>query len=332
MVSLRAGRGANVSAQAVSGSRAADPEAMRPNPQAVSGQSPYTRSLWGDAWRQFRRHRLAMAGAVTFLLFSTATLIGPVIYRVAINAIDFHASMAPPSWSHPFGTNDLGQDMLARVLWGGRISVAVGITAMLMSVTLGTLVGAVSGFFGRTADMLLMRVTDVFISLPQLPLLLLVIYLFRDALARTLGPQLGIFWLIVGVIGALNWMHTARLIRAGFLSVKEKEFMEAARCLGVRTGAQIFRHILPNVLSPVIVSATLSVGSAIIAESTLSFLGLGFPPDVPTWGRLLYDAQNYLELAPHMALFPGLMICLTVLSVNYVGDGLRDALDPQRTV
>jgi peptide/nickel transport system permease protein len=201
---------------------------------------------------------------------------------------------------------------------------------MLMSVTLGTLVGAIAGYFGRTTDMLLMRLTDVFISLPQLPLLLLIIYLFRDRLGRLFGPQVGIFWMIVVVIGGLNWMHTARLIRAGFLSIKEKEFMEAARCIGVRTSGQIFRHILPNVLSPVIVSATLSVGSAIIAESTLSFLGLGFPPDVPTWGRLLYDAQNYLQLAPHMALFPGLMIALTVLSVNYVGDGLRDALDPTR--
>ncbi|TMI82449.1 MAG: ABC transporter permease, partial [Bacillati bacterium ANGP1] len=160
---------------------------------------------------------------------------------------------------------------------------------------------------------------------------LLIIYLFRDRLSRMFGPQVGIFWLIVVVIGGLNWMHTARLIRAGFLSVKEKEFIEAARGLGVGTARQIFRHIMPNVLSPVIVSATLSVGSSIIAESTLSFLGLGFPPDVPTWGRLLYDAQNYLQLAPHMAIFPGLLICLTVLSVNYVGDGLRDALDPTRT-
>ena len=202
--------------------------------------------------------------------------------------------------------------------------------AMLMSVTAGTLMGSISGFFGGTTDMVLMRITDVFISLPSLPLLLLVIYLFRDTLARTFGPQFGIFWLIVGVIGGLNWMPTARLVRAGFLAVKEKEFIEAARSIGVGTISQIFRHILPNVLSPVIVSATLSIGAAIISESTLSFLGLGFPPDTPTWGRLLYDAQNYLDMAPHMAIFPGLMICLAVLSINYVGDGLRDALDPRR--
>jgi peptide/nickel transport system permease protein len=305
---------------------------VRREREAAAAHRQYTRSLWGDAWRRFRRHRLAMVGGTAFFVFCVGTLVGPLVYPVAVNAIDFSASMAPPSHLHPFGTNDLGQDMLARILWGGRVSIAVGITAMLMSVTLGTLVGAASGFFGRTADLVLMRVTDMFISLPQLPLLLLVIYLFRDSLARALGPQLGIFWLIVGVIGGLNWMYTARLIRAGFLAVKEREFIEAARCIGVGTSRQIVRHILPNVLSPVIVSATLSVGTAIIAESTLSFLGLGFPPDVPTWGRLLYDSQNYLQLAPHMALFPGLMICLTVLSVNYVGDGLRDALDPTRTL
>jgi peptide/nickel transport system permease protein len=307
-------------------------EGIRSRLEVVPSGRRYTRTLWGDAWRRFRHHRLAMAGVIAFLFFTAATLAGPLVYHVGINVIDFRASMAPPSSVHPLGTNDLGQDMLARVLGGGRISIAVGITAMLMSVTLGTLVGSISGFFGRTVDMVLMRITDVFISLPQLPLLLLVIYLFRDSLARALGPQLGIFWMIVGVIGALNWMHTARLIRAGFLAIKEREFIEAARCIGVGTAGQIFRHILPNVLSPVIVSATLAVGSAIIAESTLSFLGLGFPPDVPTWGRLLYDAQNYLELAPHMAIFPGLMICLTVLSVNYVGDGLRDALDPTLTL
>ncbi len=292
----------------------------------------YTRSLWGDAWRRFRRHRLAMVGACAFLLLTAATLVGPLVYSVPINAIDFKASMAPPSGGHPFGTNDLGQDMLARVLWGGRISIAVGIAAMIIAVTLGTLVGAISGYFGRTIDMVLMRITDVFISVPVLPLLLLVIYLYRDKLSRMFGPQLGIFWLVVGLIGGLNWMQSARLVRAGFLSIKEKEFIEAARCIGVRTGRQILRHILPNTLSPVIVSATLNVGAAMILEATLSFLGLGFPPDVPTWGRLLYDAQNYLQLAPHMALFPGLMLCLAVLSINYVGDGLRDALDPTKTL
>ena len=287
------------------------------------------RSLWGDARRAFFRHRLATAGAAVFLLLVVATLLGPLLYHVKIEDVDFAAATAPPSLRHPFGTDDLGQDVLARVLWGGRISIAVGLSAMLVAITLGTLVGAVAGFFGGFADSALMRLTDVFISIPQLPLLLLIIYLFRDAITSRIGTGAGIFLLLVGVIGGLNWMSTARLVRAGFLSVREKEYVQAARCLGVPAGRQITRHILPNVLSPVIVAATLSVGSAIIAESTLSFLGLGFPPDVPTWGRMLFDATNYLSMAPWMALFPGLMIFLAVLSINYVGDGLRDALDPR---
>jgi peptide/nickel transport system permease protein len=288
----------------------------------------YARTLWGDAWRRFRRHRLAMAGAFTFLLLTFGCLAGPYVYRVPINAIDFGASMSPPSAAHPFGTNDLGQDMLARVMYGGRISIAVGIAAMLASVILGVLVGAVAGFFGGYVDNILMRITDMFLSFPGLVVLLLVVYLFHDPVTRQLGNQIGTFVLIVGVIGILNWMPTARLVRAGFLAVKEKEFVEAARSVGVGPIKQMGRHILPNVLSPVIVAGTLSVAAAILLESTLSFLGYGFPPDVPTWGRLLYDAQNYLDLAPHMALFPGIMICLAVMSINYVGDGLRDALDP----
>jgi peptide/nickel transport system permease protein len=290
----------------------------------------YARTLWSDAWRRFRRHRLAMAGAATFLLLTFGCVVGPFIYRVPINAIDFRASMSPPSAAHPFGTNDLGQDMLARVLYGGRISIAVGFAAMLTSITLGVLVGAVAGFFGGHIDNVLMRVTDMFLSFPGLVLLLLIVYLFHEPITRHLGTQVGTFVLIVGVIGILNWMPTARLVRAGFLAVKEKEFVEAARSVGVGPVKQMVRHILPNVLSPVIVAGTLSVAAAILLESTLSFLGYGFPPDVPTWGRLLFDAQNYLDLAPHMALFPGIMICLAILSINYVGDGLRDALDPTR--
>jgi len=169
----------------------------------------------------------------------------------------------------------------------------------------------------------------MFLALPQLPLLLLTIYLFRDALNKALGPQMGIFVLVVFIIGLLNWMGTARIVRASFLSLKQKEFVEAANCLGVPRRSIMFRHILPNVLSPIIVSATLAVGAAIILESVLSFLGLGFPPDTPTWGRLLFDAQNFLQLAPHMVIWPGLLIFMTVLSINYMGDGLRDALDPR---
>jgi len=202
---------------------------------------------------------------------------------------------------------------------------------VLIAITLGTFVGAVAGFFGGRIDNALMRVTDLFLALPVLPLLLMVTYLFRDPLKKVFGPELGIFLLIVGVIGALNWMPLARLVRASFLSIKQKEFVEAARCTGASNRRLMMTHILPNTLSAVIVAATVGVGAAIITESALSFLGLGFPPDMPTWGRLLYDAQNFLDLAPHWAIFPGLLIFLTVLSINYIGDGLRDALDPRKT-
>jgi peptide/nickel transport system permease protein len=292
-----------------------------------------SRSLWSNAWTQFRRHRLAVVGLCVFGFLLLTTLIGPLIYRTSAEALDLSASLVGPTTQHPFGTDDLGHDLLARTLIGGRVSMAVGVVAVLIAITLGTLIGSISGFFGGTLDNLLMRITDMFIGLPQLPVLLLVIYLFRDELRTTFGPEAGIFLLIVAVIGALNWMPLARLVRASFLSIKQKEFVEAARCLGASNRRMIIAHILPNTLSAVIVAATVTVGQAIITESTLSFLGLGFPPDVPTWGRLLYDSQNYLDngLGLHWAIFPGLMIFLTVLSINYVGDGLRDALDPRKT-
>ena len=289
------------------------------------------RSLWGDAWRQFRHHRLALGGMVTFATLMLATILGPFVYPVPIDGLDFTSTLRGPSLAHPFGTDELGRDLLARCLYGGRVSIAVGITAVSVAITVGTLVGSLAGFF-RRLDGPLMRFTDLFISLPSLPLLLLVILLFRETLRGLLGPTLGIFILIVLVIGLLNWMGVARLVRAAFLSLKEREFVVAARAGGVPDRRLIVRHILPNALGPVIVAATIGIGAAIITESSLSFLGLGFPPDEPTWGRLLFEAQARLTTAPHLAIFPGLLISLTVLSGNYVGDGLRDALDPRRTV
>ncbi len=289
------------------------------------------RSLWSDAWRQFRRHKLAMFGVVTFTLLLLATLIGPIIWTVPADAIDYSQSLQPPSLQHPFGTDDLGRDLFKRALLGGRVSMAVGVVAVIIAITVGTTIGAVAGMFGGAADSVLMRLTDLFLALPQLPLLLMITYLFRDPLRKAFGPEVGIFLLIVFVIGILNWMALSRLVRAGFLSLKQKEFVEAARCIGAGNRRLITTHILPNTLSAVIVAATIGVGAAIITESALSFLGLGFPPDVPTWGRLLYDAQNFLDLAPWWAIFPGLLIFLTVLSINYIGDGLRDALDPRKT-
>jgi peptide/nickel transport system permease protein len=287
------------------------------------------RTLWGDAWRRFRKHKLAMAGAAVLLFFIFAVLAGPLLWRVDREAIDFAESMTPSSLNHPMGTDDLGRDILARVLYGGRISLAVGLAAMLIAIGTGTVVGALSGFFGGIVDGILMRITDIFLTLPQLPLLLITTYLFRDTLNKLFGPINGIFLLVVVLIGGLSWMTTARVVRGSFLSLKQKEFVEAATCLGIGRASIMFRHILPNVLSPILVAATLEVGNAIIQESVLSFLGLGFPPDTPTWGRLLFDAQNFMKLAPHMVIWPGLMIFLTVLSINYMGDGLRDALDPR---
>ena len=288
------------------------------------------RSLWKDAWWQFRRHRLAMValGTLTFLILFT--LIGPLVYQTKIDVIDFGLSLKGPSADHLLGTDDLGRDLLARLMVGGRVSISVGLTSVLLAITLGTAIGALAGFFGRL-DNPLMRLTDLFLSLPILPLLLVIIYLFRDSLRSAFGPELGIFLMIVAVIGVLTWMPVARLVRASFLSLKQKEFVEAARAIGAKDGRIIVKHILPNVLSPVLVAATIGVGGAILTESTLSFLGLGFPSDVPTWGRILYDARNYLDIAPHWAIFPGLCIFLTVLSINFIGDGLRDALDPRKT-
>jgi peptide/nickel transport system permease protein len=289
-------------------------------------------SLTAEAWRRFRRHRLATFGAAMLATLVFAVVVGPFIYRVPINEIDFKAKLKTPSWAHPMGTDDLGQDLLARMLYGGRISLAVGVAAMLIAITVGTAVGAVSGQAGGSVDNVLMRVTDLFLALPTLPLLLLIVYLFREALRKALGPEAGLFFMIVVVIGGLRWMPVARLVRAQFLSLREKEFVEAARGLGVRPLRQVIRHILPNALGPVIVAASLDVAAAIIAESTLSFLGLGFPPDFPTWGRILADAKDNLDFAPHWAMFPGTAIFITVLSINYLGDGLRDALDPRKVL
>jgi peptide/nickel transport system permease protein len=296
--------------------------------QALDAYPP--RTLWSDVWRRYCRHRLAMVGTVVMLILGIATLVGPIVYPVPIDDIDFAVKLTGPSLAHPFGTDDLGQDLLARILYGGRISMAVGLVAMLIAILLGMVIGALAGFFGGVFDSILMRLTDLFLSLPQLPLLLLVVFLFRDRMRQAFGPELGIFILIVSVIGGLRWMQPARLVRASFLALKEKEFVEAARCVGVPNAWLIVRHILPNALSPVIVAATLGVGSAILAESSISFLGLGFPPDMPTWGRILSDAKDYLDSAPHWALFPGLIIFLAVISINYIGDGLRDALDPRK--
>ncbi len=312
----------------MAGSTPASPTAdARPLGKAVASVSP-----WAEAWKRFKRHRLAYWSLWVLGTLVLAVLVGPLLYKVGINDIDFKARLAGPSAQHPLGTDDLGRDLLARMLYGGRISLAVGLMAMLMAISVGVLIGAIAGIARGWIDSALMWLTDLFLSLPQLPLLLLLIFLFRDPLKKMFGLELGIFILIVVVIGGFRWMPVARLVRAQFFSLREKEFVEAARALGASTTRQVVRHILPNSLGPVIVAASIDVAAAIIAESTLSFLGLGFPPDIPTWGRILYDGRDYMDLAMHWALFPGLAIFITVLSINFIGDGLRDALDPRRVL
>jgi peptide/nickel transport system permease protein len=296
------------------------------------GKATRSVSPWAEAWRRFKRHRLAYWSLWLLGLLVLAVLLGPLFYKVGINDVDFQARLAPPSWKHPLGTDDLGRDILARMLYGGRISLAVGLAAMLMAITVGVVIGAIAGISRGWVDAALMWVTDLFLSLPQLPLLLLLIFLFREPLKQAFGLEVGIFILIVVVIGGFRWMPVARLVRAQFFSLREKEFVEAARALGASVPRQVVRHILPNSLGPVIVAATIDVAAAIIAESTLSFLGLGFPPDIPTWGRILYDGRDYMDIAMHWALFPGLAIFITVLTINFIGDGLRDALDPRRVL
>jgi peptide/nickel transport system permease protein len=297
---------------------------------AVAATRRAPTSPWREAWRRFRKHRMAVVSAIVLTLLILSVLFGPLVWTLAIDDIDFTARLQGPTWAHPFGTDDLGQDILARVLYGGRISLAVGFAAMTVAVLVGVTVGAVAGMSRGRTDTALMWLTDLFLSLPELPLLLLIIYLFRDALTKVVGVEMGVFILIVSVIGGFRWMPVARLVRAQFFSLREKEFVEAARALGASRTRIVMQHILPNSLGPVIVAGTIDVAAAIIAESTLSFLGLGFPPDTPTWGRLLFDAKDNLDFAPHWAIFPGLMIFLTVLTINFVGDGLRDALDPRR--
>lgn len=281
------------------------------------------------AWRRFRRNRLAIFGLCLLGIMVVIVLVGPFIYTASPIKTDPINGYQKPFGKFPLGTDDVGRDILARILYGGRISLAVGIAAMVVAISLGTLVGAFAGFYGGWLDFALMRITDMFQSLPVVPILLLITYLFRDEVRKVFGADVGIFLMVVGVIGALNWMTNARLVRSAFLALRERDFVEASRALGVNKYPIMFKHILPNAIGPIVVAATLNVGQAIITESTISFLGLGFPPDTPTWGKLAADGRDFVDIAPHVVLLPAFLIFLTVLAVNFVGDGLRDAVDPR---
>ncbi len=292
------------------------------------------RSHWRDVWMQFKTHGGALGGMFVFLALIAFVALGPLVWTVDPTYVNPDAAKMimtrnkPPSFEWPLGTDQLGRDMLARMMAGGQVSIAVGLVAMSIAIVLGTTVGVLAGLFKRL-DGPLMRLTDMVLALPLLPLLLVMVFLFRDALGRALGTETGTFVLIVGAIGMTSWMQAARIVRGEVLALKEREFVLAARSIGTPPHRMILRHILPNVISPVMVAATLGIAGAIITESALSFLGLGFPPDFPTWGRLLFEGVEYMQLYPERVLWPGLAISLTVLSVNYIGDGLRDALDPR---
>ena len=285
-------------------------------------------SYWGDVWLQFKKHKGALLGAIIFFGIVMSVMLGPLLWPFEPNAIDIRSRNQGPSLLHPFGTDQLGRDTFSRMIAGGRTSITVGLAAMFLALILGTLIGVIAGYF-KKLDGILMRFTDLFLSLPLLPLLLLMMFLFREPLSVSYGPEKGMFILIVFAIGVTSWMPTARIVRGDVLAIKQREFVMAARSIGTPDQKIILRHILPNILSPILVSATLGIANAIITESALSFLGLGFPPDFPTWGRLLNDAVDYLQLHPERVMWPGLAISLTVLSINFLGDGLRDALDPR---
>ncbi len=268
-------------------------------------------------WPQLRQHRLAVASLIIVTLMTLICFAAPLIAPYEFDAIDLERIRQAPSLEHWMGTDDLGRDLLTRVLFGGRISILIGILAALFGTALGTLVGAVGGFYGGRIDNILMRITDVTYSIPTLPLLIIL-----SSYTQATGTSMAL------IIGLLSWMATARVVRGEVLSIKQMLYVEAARSLGASNLRIITRQILPNALGPIVVSATLAVGYAIILESSLSFLGLGVQPPVPTWGNLLMDAQSTMATKPWLTIFPGIAILLVVLSVNFIGDGLQDALDP----
>ncbi|MGH7727831.1 MAG: ABC transporter permease [Vulcanimicrobiaceae bacterium] len=279
-------------------------------------------------WKRFRRHKLALVGAVVIVLITLVAIFAQQLAPADPNFIDqAHWSgypLAPGVAGHILGTDENGRDLLSRLMFGARISLMVGFFAVIMELVIGTVIGAVAGYYGRWVDYWLMRLTDVFLSIPLLPLLLVLTAIVS---ATSSKAALG-FGVIVVIIGGLSWPSVARLVRASFLSLREKEFCEAARALGNRDGRIIFRHLLPNAVAPIIVQGTLDVANVIILESTLSFLGFGIQPPTASWGNMLANAESNMAIAPWVAIFPGLCILVTVLAINYLGDGMRDALDP----
>ena len=290
-------------------------------------------SLGQLVWRRFRRHKMAMFGALTLILLIVYSFGGALVLPESYaNFVDTSLRLTGPSAQHPFGTDTIGRDVLARTIYGGQISLIIGLLAVLIENIIGILVGALAGYYGGLIDSLLMRITEAMLNIPEIFLLIVMAKFFGGQI-----PELELFGrtfsgsviMIVLIIGFTSWMYLARIVRAQFLSLKENEFILAARATGTSNFEIIFRHILPNSIAPIIVTATLGVANAILAEAYISFLGLGVQPPTATWGNMLDGANNYLESAPWLWFFPGLLILLTVLSINFLGDGLRDAIDPR---
>ncbi len=289
------------------------------------------RSLKRIVWNSFRRHKPAMVGLTIIAILVLAAVFAPIITPYEPEKTDLDTILAPPSREHLMGTDELGRDLLTRLLYGGRISLVIGVMAMALAVTLGTVVGGLAGFYGGWVDNLLMRLVDMMLAFPSLFILVILALALRDLPIEALrGTAFASVFSIVLVIAVLSWMSVARLVRASFLSIKEREFILAARCVGTPNVWIMVRHMFPNAISPIIVAATFRVATSVITESGLSYLGFGVQPPTPTWGNMLKNAQAQMTRAPWTAIFPGLMIFVTVIAINFIGDGLRDAFDPRK--
>jgi peptide/nickel transport system permease protein len=280
-----------------------------------------SKTLFQIFTRRFFRHKLAVASLIVLFLLYLFAILAPFVTPYNFDAIDLKNSNNPLSLEHIMGTDELGRDELTRIIYGGRISLMVGTVVALMASMIGTAIGVLAGYYGKVLDNILMRFTDLILSLPLLPLLIVV--------AAVRGP--GMVGIIV-ILAILTWTYVARLVRASFLSIREEDYVQAARAVGASDIRIIFRHMLPNAVAPIIVNTTLMVGTAILIESVLSYLGFGIQPPTPSWGNMLYNAKTTMRLYPWLTYFPGLMIVITVLCFNFVGDGLRDALDPKQTI
>lgn len=311
----------------------ADSQDIPPQIAHLNSFEDYFQPPWKRTLRRFLKHRMAIVGTLILTSLLMYIILGSVIYTEDdANYNDTSIMLNKPSDAHPFGTDTVGRDVLARTIYGGQISLMIGVFAVIVSITLGTVIGSLSGYYGGVLDMLLMRLTEAMLSIPTLLLLLVLAKFFSDKIndmtlfGRTFSGSLVV---IILVIGLTSWMYLARIVRSSFLALKEQEFVTAARAAGASNSWIIRVHILPNAMAPIIVAATLGVASAILQESYVSFLGMGVRPPTASWGNMLDSAHKYVEQAPWLWIFPGVLVILTVMSINFIGDGLRDALDPQ---